>query len=130
MCSETEIEIQIEPQANGRAICSGCGKRASGYDQLAKRRFEFMPLWQISVYFVYAMRRVDCPTCGVKVEKVPWCDGKNPPDDDLPLVPSQLGETAVVEGRGRRLWYKLAERIPFGKTRCFMGPVASQPGRH
>jgi len=26
---------------------------------------------------VYAMRRVDCPTCGVKVEQVPWCDGKN-----------------------------------------------------
>jgi transposase len=29
------------------------------------------------VYFVYAMRRVECPTCGVKVEQVPWCDGKN-----------------------------------------------------
>jgi transposase len=29
------------------------------------------------VYFVYAMRRVDCPTCGVTVERVPWCDGKN-----------------------------------------------------
>jgi hypothetical protein len=27
--------------------------------------------------FVYAMRRVDCPACGVKVEQVPWCDGKN-----------------------------------------------------
>ena len=36
-----------------------------------------MPLWQIAVYFVYAMRRVECPTCGVKVEQVPWCDGKN-----------------------------------------------------
>jgi transposase len=23
------------------------------------------------------MRRVNCPRCGVKVEKVPWCDGKN-----------------------------------------------------
>ena len=29
------------------------------------------------VFFVYAMRRVDCPDCGVKVERVPWCDGKN-----------------------------------------------------
>jgi transposase len=34
-------------------------------------------LWGIAVYFVYAMRRVECPTCGVKVEQVPWCDGKN-----------------------------------------------------
>jgi len=75
--AKTEIEIPIEPRANGRPVCSGCGEVASGYDCLAERRFEFVPLWQITVYFVYAMRRVDCPTCGVKVEKVPWCDGKN-----------------------------------------------------
>jgi transposase len=36
-----------------------------------------VPLWQIAVYFVYAMRRVDCPRCGVRVEQVPWCDGKH-----------------------------------------------------
>jgi endogenous inhibitor of DNA gyrase (YacG/DUF329 family) len=23
------------------------------------------------------MRRVNCPNCGIKVEKVPWGDGKN-----------------------------------------------------
>jgi len=75
--TKTTIDILIEPRANGRAICSGCGQRAPGYDRLAERRFEFVPLWQIAVYFVYAMRRVECPRCGVKVEKVPWCDGKN-----------------------------------------------------
>ena len=75
--TKTEIEIPIKPRANGRAICSGCGQAASGYDRLAERRFEFVPLWQIAVYFVYTMRRVDCPACGVKVEQVPWCDGKN-----------------------------------------------------
>jgi len=75
--TKTEIEILIEPRANGRGICSGCGKAAPGYDHLPTRRFEFVPLWQIAVYFMYAMRRVDCPTCGVKVVQVPWCDGKN-----------------------------------------------------
>jgi transposase len=25
---------------------------------------------------IYAMRRVDCPTCGITVEKVPWANGK------------------------------------------------------
>ena len=74
---KSEIEIPITPRANGRAICSGCGKAAPGYDRLAERRFEFVPLWQISVFFVDVMRRVQCPTCGVKVERVPWCDGKN-----------------------------------------------------
>lgn len=75
--SKTTIEIPIEPRVNGRAICSGCGKPAPGYDRQPPRRFEFVPLWQIAVYFVYAMRRVNCPRCGVKVEQVPWCDGKN-----------------------------------------------------
>lgn len=36
-----------------------------------------MPLWNIAVFFVYAMRRVECPRCGVKVEQVPWGDGKS-----------------------------------------------------
>jgi len=75
--TKTIIEIPIEPRANGRAICSGCGQAAPGYDHLAERRFEFVPLWQIAVYFVYAMRRVNCPRCGVRVEQVPWCDGKH-----------------------------------------------------
>lgn len=75
--TKTAIEILIEPRANGRAICSGCGQPAPGYDRQAQRCFEFVPLWQIAVYFVYAMRRVQCPTCGVKVEQVPWCDGKH-----------------------------------------------------
>ncbi len=75
--TKTEIEIPIQPRVNGRAACSGCGQTAPGYDRLPAHRFEFVPLWQIAVYFVYAMRRVDCPRCGVKVEQVPWCDGKN-----------------------------------------------------
>jgi hypothetical protein len=27
--------------------------------------------------FIYALRRVDCPTYGVVVERVPWADGKS-----------------------------------------------------
>ena len=49
-----------------------------GYDQSSEpRRFEFVPLWGILVCFVDCMRRVDCPECGVKVERVPWAEGQN-----------------------------------------------------
>src|SRR3990172_10108822 len=71
------IEVPIEPRANGRPVCSGCGKRRSGYDRLTERRFEFVPLWQIAVVFVYTMRRVSCPDCGPRVERVPWSSGKS-----------------------------------------------------
>src|SRR3989304_694878 len=70
------IEVPIEPRANGRAVCSGCGQRRPGYDRLPPRRFEFVPLWQIAVVFVYALRRVGCPRCGGGGEGGPWGDGK------------------------------------------------------
>jgi transposase len=70
------IEVPVKSRANSRPICSGCGRKGPGYDRLPPRRFEFVPLWQIAVFFVYAMRRVDCPRCGVTVEQVPWAEGK------------------------------------------------------
>ena len=66
----------LHARKNGRAICSGCGRPGPGYDRLPERRFEFVPLWGITVYFVYALRRVDCRSCGVTVERVPWARGK------------------------------------------------------
>jgi transposase len=70
------LEINLEARANSRPVCSGCDKRGPGYDTLPSRHFEFIPFWGILVYFVYAMRRVHCPNCGIKVERVPWAQGK------------------------------------------------------
>lgn len=71
------LEIDIEARANGRPRCSGCGVRRPAYDRMPPRRFEFVPLWGILVFFVYAMRRVQCRRCGVVVEMVPWAEGKH-----------------------------------------------------
>jgi transposase len=75
--SRLTIEVEVDARKNGRPICNGCGQPGPGYDRLPQRRFEFVPLWGIVVYFVYAMRRVNCPTCGVTVERVPWAEGKS-----------------------------------------------------
>ncbi len=71
------LEVEVRPRANSKARCSGCGNPAPGYDKLPARRFEFVPLWGIAVFLLYAMRRVSCPSCGVKVETVPWATGKH-----------------------------------------------------
>ena len=71
------LEVEVRPRANAWAKCSGCGKAAPGYDTLATRRFEFVPLWGVAVFLVYAMRRVACASCAVKVETVPWASGKH-----------------------------------------------------
>lgn len=70
------LEVQLRACKNSRACCSGCGQLRPGYDHLPERRFEFIPLWGILIFFLYALRRVDCPACGVVVEKVPWAQGK------------------------------------------------------
>jgi transposase len=71
------IEAWIEPRKNSKAICSGCGTAQPGYDtNLEPRRFEFIPVWGIPVFFLYFMRRVDCKMCGVRTEQVPWGEGK------------------------------------------------------
>jgi transposase len=72
------VEVEILPRKNGLRVCSGCERVCPGYDTMPEpRRFEFVPLWGIMVYFVYQMRRVECPTCGIKVERVPWAEGKS-----------------------------------------------------
>src|SRR5438045_786793 len=58
LCEQSKtIEIQVRPRRGSKARCSGCSQAASGYDQLAVRRFEFIPIWGFAVVLLYAMRR-------------------------------------------------------------------------
>ena len=71
------IEVEVRPRRGSKPHCSCCGKAAAGYDVLPVRRFEFIPIWGYAVMLLYAMRRVQCRDCGVKVESVPWAIGKH-----------------------------------------------------
>lgn len=68
------IEAGIRPRGGSRGVCSGCGKAGPTHDHLEERRFDFVPLWGIAVVLLYAMRRINCKGCGVKVERVPWSE--------------------------------------------------------
>lgn len=71
------MEVKLHPRSNSRPVCSGCGHKGPGYDRLRERLFEFIPMWGYKVFFRYAPRRVDCPSCGVRVEHMPWAAGKH-----------------------------------------------------
>ena len=73
------------------------------------RRFEFVPLWGIRVFFLYPLRRVDCPDCGVKVERVPWAQGKSP-----------ITTTYAW-------FYNDAEKVPFSERFQFLGDPRHSP---
>jgi transposase len=72
------IIAEVRARKGTKPLCSGCGKPRAGYDQAPDPRlFEFIPIYNIPVYLSYTMRRVNCPDCGVTVERVPWAQGKH-----------------------------------------------------
>ncbi|RMD59651.1 hypothetical protein D6833_11125 [Candidatus Parcubacteria bacterium] len=82
--TEEGLLATLERKKRRRLPCSGCGCRGKVYDTLPVRRWRHLPLWGIPVFIAYAPRRVDCPRCGVKVERIPWGPSKSPLS--LPLI--------------------------------------------
>lgn len=74
--AEEVLVIELRSRRNGRPICSGCEVIGPCYDHTTLRLFEHIPILGFKVYFAYLMRRVNCPKCGVTVERVPWAEGK------------------------------------------------------
>jgi transposase len=70
------IVVTIREHKQRKPICSQCSQPAPVYDHLPTRAWWHVPLWNIPVRMSYTPRRVDCPTCGIKVEAMPWDEGK------------------------------------------------------
>jgi transposase len=70
------IEAVVYPRKGSRARCSGCQKPCPTYDHLDTRTWIMPPLYTFALVLIYTMRRVECSSCGVVVEKVPWATGK------------------------------------------------------
>ena len=68
--------IEILARKNSQGKCVSCGKSSPGYDVQPIRRYQYVPLWNVPVYFQYAPRRINCITHGIRVELVPWSKGK------------------------------------------------------
>jgi transposase len=78
------IIIKMVGRRNSRPICGVCSKSGSVYDTLRSRKWRHVRLWGIETFLVYSPRRVNCPDCGVRVEKIPWSLGKS--SLSLPLI--------------------------------------------
>jgi transposase len=68
---EGGVVVEVRPQGR-RARCCECGRRGPTYDQSPPRRWRHLALGRFVFWLQYAPRRVDCRTCGVRVEQVPW----------------------------------------------------------
>jgi len=96
-----KLIIEIEPRENGQKLCSECHKPCPGYDTLPARDFRFIPIWGIAVFFRYCRRRVECPEHGIRVEWLPWAEGKSPLTTHLKIYLAHWAEYLP--------WKKVAE---------------------
>lgn len=72
-----EMVVYLVPNKRCKVVCSSCGKKGPGYDTLKERRWRHVPFWGIPVTLVYSPRRVECWNCGIRVEAMPWTQGKS-----------------------------------------------------
>ena len=76
---QSSLVADVRPRRGARPRCSCCKRPASGYDTAQEPRlFQFVPIWGFQCYLRYRMRRVQCRRCGIKVELIPWAEGKSP----------------------------------------------------
>lgn len=71
------LEVTIRARKGSKGYCGGCGRKGPTYDTGKPRRFQYLPMWGILVFFIYSMRRINCKNCGVTIEMIPWADGKH-----------------------------------------------------
>ena len=91
------IGVPVRPRANSRPICSGCGQKGPGYDHVAERRYQFVPLWGLAVFLLYAPAGSIVPLRR-QGRAAAVGQGQEPIDHHVYVVPGGLGEAAVVAG--------------------------------
>jgi len=74
--SEKVVVVELKSRSNSKGKCHECGKSCGTYDTQPTRDYEYVPLWNIPVYFRYAPRRVYCRQHGIHIEQLPWAEGK------------------------------------------------------
>jgi transposase len=67
------LVIDVAPSWR-RPRCSECGRTCPGYDRVRDRHWRHLDVAGMQFHLRYDTRRVKCPTCGVKVERLPWAE--------------------------------------------------------
>jgi transposase len=103
---ESGLVVDIAPTWR-HPRCSQCGEPGPGYDRDWGRRWRHLDLAGMMLHLRYDIRRVKCPTCGVKVERVPWAETSSwftPPFEDHVGYLAQRSDKTTVSSTMRVAW--------------------------
>jgi len=106
------LVIDVRPTWK-RARCSGCGAKSPAYDQ-RERRWRHLDVAGVRCELRYSIRRVQCPKCGVKVERVPWAEpdsGFTERFEDFVALLAQRTDKTTVANLLRIAWASVGRII-------------------
>jgi transposase len=97
------LRLWVRRKRRGRAlVCSGCGNRAREVVDVAEREVRDLPWGEYRTTVVVEVFRVRCPTCGVKVERVPQLPSKAPFSKRFEDAVGRACEAAAARQVGRQ----------------------------
>jgi len=70
--------IRLKPAAGRPPSCGGCGRPTALIHDAARRRGRERDLLQYRVWLEVPIRRVRCPECGPRRERIDWLAGRQP----------------------------------------------------
>ncbi len=111
------IIVEVAARKNAKGLCPECHKLSPSYDKQPLRRYQYVPLWNIPVYFAYAPRRINCKAHGIRVELLPWCNGKEQITKSYQLFLAQWAkrlswsETASIFGTSWETVYRSIKSV-------------------
>jgi len=69
-----EVWIELLLATNRPGLCSGCGQEVASVHEYTDRWVRDLPILDADTRLLVQQRRLACPRCGPRIEKVPWLD--------------------------------------------------------
>lgn len=69
-----EVWIELHLAAGRPGVCSGCGQTVAAVHEYEERWVRDLPILDADTHLCVQQRRLACPTCGPRVEKIGWLD--------------------------------------------------------
>jgi transposase len=95
-----ELVVDVAPTLR-RARCGCCGRKCRGGYDGRERRWRHLDFAGMRVVLRYRIRRVDCASCGVTTEMVPWAEPSSwftrDFEDSVALLAQKTDKTTIRE---------------------------------
>ena len=70
------LELELQPRNDCPPVCSGCNQSTFLIHDVTRRRVRERDLFSYRTWLSVPVRRVRCPDCGPRVERIDWLAGR------------------------------------------------------